>query len=203
MGDAADSRPATRGPGGKPSAARERILAAADRLFYREGIRAVGVEKVIAEAQVTRVTFYRHFPTKDDLIATYLAVRSQREREALAEVRAALPGDHRGVLGAIVDALVAESRSPGFRGCPYVNAAAEYADPDHPVRHAVAEHRAWFTGQMAELMTELGHPDPELAAEQLMILRDGAMTAAYLDDRERVAAALVAAGRAVVGYREE
>ncbi|MFC0031730.1 TetR/AcrR family transcriptional regulator [Micromonospora chaiyaphumensis] len=203
MGDAADSRPAMRGAGGKPSAARERILAAADRLFYREGIRAVGVEKVIAEAQVTRVTFYRHFPTKDDLIATYLAVRSQREREALAEARAALPGDHREVLRAIVDALIAESRSPGFRGCPYVNAAAEYADPDHPVRHAVAEHRAWFTGQMAELMTELGHPDPGLAAEQIMILRDGAMTAAYLDDRERVAAALVAAGRAIVGYREE
>ncbi|MGN9806030.1 TetR/AcrR family transcriptional regulator [Micromonospora sp. L32] len=202
MGDAADSRATSRASGGRPSAARERILAAADRLFYQEGIRAVGVERVIAEAQVTRVTFYRHFPAKDDLIATYLSVRSQREREALAEARRALPGDPRAVLSAIVDALIAEGRSPGFRGCPYVNAAAEYADPDHPVRHVVAEQRAWFTGQMAELLTELHHPDPELAAQQLMMLRDGAMTAAYLDDRQRVAAALLGAGRAIVGYRE-
>ncbi|MGR6318837.1 TetR family transcriptional regulator [Micromonospora soli] len=187
----------------RPSAARARILDTADRLFYREGIRAVGVERVVAESKVTRVTFYRHFPTKDDLIATYLTARSEREREALAEARQALAGDPRAVLRAIVDAIVAESRAPGFRGCPYVNASAEYADPDHPVRHAVAQHRTWFTGQIVELMAELGHPEPELAAQQMMMLRDGALTGAYLDDRERMAAALIAAGRAIIAYRED
>lgn len=185
----------------KPSAARTRILETADNLFYREGIRAVGVDRVVAESKVTRVTFYRHFPSKDDLVVAYLRARSQREHEQLAAARAALTGDPRAVLRAIVDAIVAESCTPGFRGCPYINAAAEYADPDHPVRRVVAEHRRWFKEQMAELMTELGHPDANSAADQMVMLRDGAMVGGYLSDPASVSGALLEAGRAVIAYR--
>lgn len=194
-GKAAKATPA------KPSAARARILAAADRLFYNEGIRAVGVDRVVAESEVTRVTFYRHFPSKDDLIVAYLSARSQREHEQLAAARAAMTGDPRAVLRAIVSAIVAESCAPGFRGCPYINAAAEYADREHPVRKVVSEHRAWFKQQMAELMAELDHPQADSAADQMVLLRDGAMVGGYLSDPGSVSRALLEAGRAVVAYR--
>jgi AcrR family transcriptional regulator len=183
----------------KPSAARARILQTADRLFYNEGIRAVGVDRVVAEAQVTRVTFYRHFPSKDDLVVAYLSARSQRAQDGIAAARAALPNEPRGVLRAIVDDLLEQARTPGFRGCAYINAAAEYPDPNHPVRQVIAAHRAWFGNLMAELLTELHHPDPDAGADQMVMLYDGAMVSAYLDDPDRVGDAIVAAGRAVVG----
>jgi AcrR family transcriptional regulator len=183
----------------KPSAARARILQTADRLFYNEGIRAVGVDRVVAEAQVTRVTFYRHFPSKDDLVVAYLTVRSQREQDAVAAAREALPNDPRGVLRAIVADLLEQARSPGFRGGAYINAAAEYPDPQHPVRQVVTAHRAWLRNLMAELLAELHHPAPDAAADQMVMIYDGAAVGAYLDDPGRVGDAMVAAGRAVVG----
>jgi AcrR family transcriptional regulator len=183
----------------KPSAARARILQTADRLFYNEGIRAVGVDRVVAEAQVTRVTFYRHFPSKDDLVVAYLAARSQRERDAVDAAHAALPNDPREVLRGIVADLVKQARTPGYRGGAYINAAAEYPDPQHPVRQVVATHRAWLRNLMAELLAELHHPAPDAAADQMVMLYDGATVGAYLDDPDRVGEAIVAAGRAVVG----
>ena len=109
-------------------------------------------------------------------------------------------------LGDIVDGvnkyvLGRESCAPGFRGCPFINAAAEYADPAHPVRAVVAEHRRWMVGTAAALLGRLGLTDPEAAAEELVILRDGAMVAGYVGGEERaraVAAALQHAGAAVV-----
>src|SRR6187402_72490 len=89
----------------RPSAARASILAAADRLFYAEGIRAVGVDRVVSEAQVTRVTFYRHFPSKDDLIAAYLQQRLHRDQEQLAQLRREHPDDPLAVLSGLVEAL--------------------------------------------------------------------------------------------------
>jgi AcrR family transcriptional regulator len=183
----------------KPSAARARILGTADRLFYSEGIRAVGVDKVIAEAQVTRATFYRHFPSKDDLVVAYLTARSRREQDLFASARTALPNDPRAVLRALVADLLEEARTPGFRGCAYINAAAEYPDPMHPVRQVIAAHRAWGRNLMAELLTELHHPATDIAADQMVMLYDGARVGAYLDDPDRVADAVVAAGRAVIG----
>jgi AcrR family transcriptional regulator len=183
----------------KPSAARARILQTADRLFYGEGIRAVGVDRVIAEAQVTRATFYRHFPSKDDLVVAYLTARSQREQDVIESARAALPNDPRGVLRVIVADLLEQSREPGFRGGAYINAAAEYPDPKHPVRQVVAAHRAWRRRLMTDLLTELHHPAADLAADQMVMLYDGATVGAYLDDPDHVGDAVIAAGRAIVG----
>jgi hypothetical protein len=100
-------------------------------------------------------------------------------------------------VGYLAPAVVAESCAPGFRGCPYINAAAEYADREHPVRKVVAEHRAWFKQQMAEL----DHPQADSAADQMVLLRDGAMVGGYLSDPGSVSRALLEAGRAVVAYR--
>lgn len=159
----------------KASPARARILATADRLFYAEGIRAVGVDRVVAEAQVTRVTFYRHFPSKDELIAAYLAGRLQRDQAQFAELRRAHSSDPAAVLQGVADLVVTDFGAPGFRGCPYLNLAAEYCDADHPARRIGAEHRLWLRGVVQGLLTELGHPRAAIVAEQLVMLRAGVM----------------------------
>ncbi|MBK1783485.1 TetR/AcrR family transcriptional regulator [Prauserella cavernicola] len=183
----------------RPSSARQRILAAADDLFYGEGIRAVSADRVIAAAAVSKVTFYRHFPTKDDLVVAYLHGRADWERNGIESMRAAHPGDPEGAFTAIAQSMVDAGCTTEFRGCPHINAAAEYSDPDHPVREAVAEHRAWYTGVLGELLAELGIRDRGETIEQLMMLRDGALVTSYLDRRHTLrATTLVGAWRAVL-----
>jgi AcrR family transcriptional regulator len=177
---------------------RERILDAATRLFYAQGLRAVSAEKVIAEVGITKVTFYRHFPTKDELIVAYLGRRAEWERSAITQARAASHGDAPAAFRIIAQAIGAESCSPGFRGCPFINAAAEYADPDHPVRLAVDAHRRWFRQTLQEMLEETEVRNAAHVADQLVLLRDGAMVSGYLSDPAIVADALYDAGRAVV-----
>ncbi len=177
---------------------RERILEAATELFYAQGLRAVSAEKIIAQVGITKVTFYRHFPTKDDLIVAYLERRAQWERDAIAGARSAPAGSD--VFRIIAEAIGAESCRPGFRGCPFINAAAEYADPDHPVRRVVDTHRRWFKQTTQDLVDELGVPNSARVADQLVMLRDGAMVSGYLSDPAVVADALYNAGRAVIAF---
>ena len=179
--------------------ARERILAAASRRFYADGIRAASADRLLAEAGVSKVTFYRHFPTKDDLIVAYLDRVASLQRDAIEAQRAAHPGDPVAVLRWYADALGQLSCGPGFRGCAFINAAAELADPAHPGRLLVSQHRAWLTAQAAELLAEFGADAPEAKAEQLMMLRDGAMMAGYVGHApESISARLIDAGRAIV-----
>ncbi|MBF4994126.1 TetR/AcrR family transcriptional regulator [Arthrobacter gandavensis] len=173
---------------------RERILDAATDAFYRGGIRAVSADKIIAAAATTKVTFYRHFPTKDDLVAAYLDRQSALVREAAGT----LPADPCEALRTLALAMGTEACRPGFRGCPFINAAAEYPAADHPVRAAVARHRGWFRALVAELAGRLGAVDPGLAADQLIMLRDGAMVHGYVADPQTVGASLLQAGTAVL-----
>lgn len=182
----------------QPSPVRERILAAADEHFYAEGIRAVSADRLIAAAGVSKVTFYRHFPSKDDLVLAYLAGRSAFERHALEQFRAQT-GNACNTLLAIASAIADSSCSPGFRGCPFINAAAEHADPTHPARKAIAAHRAWFATFLKGLLAEMGIHHPDTVADQLIILRDGAMVSGYLDsDPTARTDSIVRAGRAVI-----
>ncbi|WP_405014335.1 TetR/AcrR family transcriptional regulator [Kitasatospora sp. NBC_01539] len=189
-----DARTARTDPAPPRSAARERLLTTASELFYSEGVQAVGVDRLIAAAGVTKATFYRHFPGKDALVLAYLDTRDRMVRERLAEAAAAAP-DPRGTLAVLVEALSAEVCGPGFRGCPFINAAAEYPDPAHPVRLLVAAHRRWFLDALTGLLTACGHPDPAAGAGTLLLLRDGAMVGGYLDGpgtRTRIAQAATA-----------
>jgi AcrR family transcriptional regulator len=176
---------------------RERIVEAATELFYAQGLRAVSAEKVIAQVGITKVTFYRYFPTKDDLIVAYLERRAKWERDAIAHVRQAAD-DVPDAFRIIAEAIGAESCRPGFRGCPFINAAAEYADPGHPVRRVVDAHRRWFKQAIEDLLDEINVPNSAQAADQLVMLRDGAMVSGYLSDPSTVAAALSNACRAVI-----
>ncbi|MBP2474443.1 AcrR family transcriptional regulator [Crossiella equi] len=166
------------------SAPRERLLATASALFYAEGIQAIGVDRLVKEASVTRATFYRHFPTKEDLVVAYLRGKDEEIRagiDALAERRGPAEGVHL-YLGAHAEF----SCGAGFRGCAFLNAAAEYPDPDSPVRQAVRAHRNWFHEGLRSRLAELGHPDPEHAASTLVLLRDGIMSGGYLDQPDGI-----------------
>jgi AcrR family transcriptional regulator len=175
----AGPRPAPKPP--RPSAARKRILDAADRLFYTEGLRAVGVERIVAEASVTRVTFYRHFASKGELIEAYLSARANRVRDRITAAADADRSNPWAVLDAIARTLVEDGAILGFRGCEFVNAAAEYPDVAHPARSVAVGQRAWLVDVAAEALEALGHPKPRRFAEALLMLRTGAAVAADLD----------------------
>jgi len=181
---------------------RERIIEAATDLFYAHGIRAVSAERIIAQVGITKVTFYRHFPTKDDLIVAYLERRASWERNAVEGAKEAASGSVADAFRIIAEGIGAESCSPGFRGCPFINAAAEYSDPDHPVRKTVDSHRRWFKVAIEELLLEIGIKNAGPVADELVMLRDGAMVSGYLSDPQTVARSLYNAGRAVIEYRD-
>ncbi|MER6121321.1 TetR/AcrR family transcriptional regulator [Streptomyces sp. NPDC001795] len=159
---------------------RERLLETASHLFYAEGIQAVGVDRLIAEGAVTKATFYRHFPSKDDLVVAYLRGRDAAIRAQFAAGTAEVASPEQ-ALDLLVAGIADETCGAGFRGCPFINAAAEYPDPQHPVRQAIDEHRSWFRDALTSLAAACGHPDPPAAAAMLVLLRDGAMVGGYLD----------------------
>ncbi|WP_229872538.1 TetR/AcrR family transcriptional regulator [Promicromonospora soli] len=181
---------------GPARSTRDRILDAATELFYSHGIRAVSADKIIERAGITKVTFYRHFRTKDTLVVAYLERQAAWERSAIDGVREAV-GDAE-AFRRFAASVGAEACRPGFRGCSFINAAAEYADPDSPVRKVVAEHRAWYRKTFAAMVGQLGVADAERAADELMMLRDGAMVSGYLDEPSRVGGALERAIFAVI-----
>lgn len=172
-----------------PAPAKVKILSVADQLFYSEGIHTVGVDKIIATAHVTKATFYKHYRAKDLLIVAYVAGRDKQARTFLAEQTAAL-GDPAAVLRSLADAIIVEATREGFHGCPYINAAAQFSDPGHPVRIAVADHRAWYRQTLIDLLTSLGHPNPSDAADDLLLARDGALSGGNVGDPALASAAL-------------
>ena len=175
---------AGRGDAGR-SPARERLLSVASGLFYGEGIRAVGVERILAEVPTTRATFYRHFPSKDDLVVAYLRGVDARTRAGVqADIDgAATPTE---ALRAIGDSVAESLALPGFRGCAFLKAATEFPDPDDPIHRAVLEHRAWYAATITELFArifdaDVERPDPREAAQHFIVMRDGAMAGAQID----------------------
>ncbi|GAA2024384.1 TetR/AcrR family transcriptional regulator [Catenulispora yoronensis] len=166
------------------SSARDRVLGTATRLFYAEGIHTVGVDRVIADASVAKATFYHHFKSKEDLVLAYLATEYERQRGVLD----AVPGTGLDRLAAILAKLADLSAGPGFRGCPFLNAAAEYPDADTPVRHLVDDYRAWYRTLMRGLLVEADRPDPDPKADLLLLVRDGITVAGGLGDQAAVQA---------------
>jgi len=180
-----DADQAGRAAGRRPSAARQRLLDTADRLFYAHGVQAVGVDRILAEARVNRVTFYRHFPTKQHLVEAYLRKRMARGRRRVTEVLERCPDDPRAALDEIARTFVEDSAVPGMRGCEFVNAAAEYSLDSDPARTLAVEQRQWIRDVTADLLGRLGHPRPHELAEVLLMLRTGAAIAAGLDRSDR------------------
>ncbi|MGW5188590.1 TetR/AcrR family transcriptional regulator [Kribbella sp. NPDC004138] len=182
------------------SEARARLLGTAGELFYADGIHAVGIDRVVAEAKVTRATLYRHFPSKDDLIVAYLTQADAAIRERVETARAESSGPE-DVIRAVSRFIAEDIQRDGFRGCAFLNAAAEYPDPEFGVHQAVLSHRQWFLDTMTELFTDLGKIDAEPAARHFVMLRDGAMAAGCLTDPKPVCDTFLRGVEGLLTYR--
>jgi AcrR family transcriptional regulator len=169
--------------------AKGRILDTANELFYEDGIRNVGVDRIIAASAVTKATFYKHYRAKDNLIVEYIQSRHERVRADIEAIIATAPNP-RAALNEFVAAIAAEIAAPGFRGCPFINAAAEFPDAEHPVRKVVTSHREWYVDTLADMLRRVGHPVPGDAADELLLARDGALSGGYAGDSVAATAAL-------------
>lgn len=169
--------------------AKKRILETATTLFYDEGIRAVGVDLIISKSEVTKATFYKHYRSKDNLITAYVTESDRRDQERVNELVRYSAGPAEAIK-AIAASIIAEVQQPNFRGCPFLNAAAEYPDPIHPVRALVVIHRDWYTDLITGLLAQLGHPLPGEGADEFVLARDGAMIGSYAGDSIAAAGAL-------------
>lgn len=184
------------------SEARQRILETADRLFYRDGIRAVGIDRIVAEAGVAKMSLYNHFPSKDDLI---LAVLKYREEAVLAFFRSAMERHGRRAkhpLRAFFAALKDWFELPGFRGCPFQNAAVELADPAHPGTAFVRGHKQRFGEFLRGLVEESVGKAAARVAPAVAVLVEGAIVTAVVQGNPDAAdVARDAALKLVVGEK--
>lgn len=165
----------------KETPARERLLRIADELFYERGLRAVGIDEIIEKSGVAKATLYAHFPTKDDLIASYLRQRSVQWREHMTARLGELPVSPIERIDAVFAILADGCGAPGFRGCPFINAAVEYPDPGHPASKAGSEHRQWILELFRSLVVEAKIRQSDRVAAQLALLYDSAMVGTQMN----------------------
>jgi AcrR family transcriptional regulator len=159
----------------------ERLLDVATDLFYRHGIRAVGVDEIAERSGVAKRSLYRHFRKKDDLIAAVIRRRDQRWRnEFFAAVRASSTSPKARILAAF-DLLGETCRSKGFRGCPFINAAIELADARHAGHAAVAENKRATHAFFVELLRDAGVASPDAVGDEFMLLFNGALVNCALE----------------------
>jgi len=162
---------------------RERLLDTADRLFYQEGVRAVGIDRVLAEAGAAKASLYLHFGCKDDLVAAHIERRVTRSRlEIEAYVADALPAER---ALRFFDWVIEMTKSPNFRGCPLQHVVAELSDTDHPARIVAAGQREWLHAKFVEWAKAAGVDNPAATAGALVVLFDGAVVASEHDGPKR------------------
>jgi AcrR family transcriptional regulator len=157
--------------------AQEQLLDAAESLFYRDGIRAISVDAVVERAGVNKMSVYRQFSSKDDLVVAYLTRMDARFRERVERSIAKHPGEPAEALVQSITDLVERASNPEYRGCPFVNVACEFADREHPARVSVAHNKQYLITRLLELSTAAGAADPQLLADSLALLVEGVYAA--------------------------
>jgi AcrR family transcriptional regulator len=176
---------------------RERILEAANRLFLRDGFRAVGVNAIIAESGVAKMTLYAHFPSKDDLIVAYLERANEQFWEWLEGASDGL-ADPKAKLIAMFDAVGKLASSPQCLGCTFQGTAAEFPNPEHPGHRVALAHKRSVLARLRGLAEDAGLRAPEALAKQLLLLMDGAWVAARMFGPDNHGAQVAAAARALM-----
>lgn len=167
-------------PATKPLLAADRIRKTAREMFYRDGIRAVGVDAIVTQAGVTKPSLYRSFSSKDELAATYLR---DYDAEFWARFNAACdahPGDPRAQLLDYLSGLSKRAVLSGYRGCGLTNAAVEYPEPEHPARAVAVEHKLELRRRLNEMAAGMGAGDAEALADGLLLLIEGAFVSSQL-----------------------
>jgi AcrR family transcriptional regulator len=171
-------------------ATRQRILETASALFYQEGIRAISIDTIVERSGSGKATLYRHFPTKDDLIAAYLEEEDRRHWLWFDEAIAPHEGSPRDQLLAWFEACSKRLTSLGFRGCPFLNALAEFTDVNHPARLYSIRHEVKLRGRLARLARLAGAREPKQLTDQLILIINGALSSTPLSGTTSHAAQL-------------
>ncbi|AKP89844.1 TetR/AcrR family transcriptional regulator [Achromobacter ruhlandii] len=164
----------------KPLLAADRIRKTAREMFYRDGIRAVGVDAIVNQAGVTKPSLYRSFSSKDELAAVYLR---DYDAEFWGRFNAACdahPGDPQAGLRAYLSGLSVRAVQNGYRGCGLTNAAVEYPEAGHPARVVAVEHKVELRRRLAAMAAEMGAPDPAKLGDGLLLLIEGAFVSSQL-----------------------
>ena len=179
--------------------ARDRLFSAAINLFYRNGIRAVSVDAIAAEAGTTKVTFYRVFESKDDLIVQVLQEQSKRFWEWWDAIVAEHPGEPRKQIETLIDRFQSEIiGDEACRGCAVANAAVEIVDEDHPARAVIKQHKLDIAQRLRDLCRQMGAKQPDLLGDALSLLYSGAFSARLAFDNREQMGALSAAASALL-----
>ncbi|SDD84024.1 transcriptional regulator, TetR family [Paenibacillus sp. UNCCL117] len=165
----------------KKETARDRILQVASELFYLEGIRAVGIDRIIKQSGVAKASFYRSFATKDDLVVAYLEARDELKVEKLERLRKLYPNSPKEQLDTLIRDVTEQMGTPEYRGCPFLNAAVEFPDRDHPAHIKLLDIQRSFWSRVLVLTREGGARQPEELTAQLRMLYEGFVMKSYLD----------------------
>jgi AcrR family transcriptional regulator len=181
----------------EPKAA-DRILTTAGELFYREGTRAVGVDEIVTRAGATKPTLYRAFPSKDHLIAAYLAGQHEGFWEYFEAAVRKNPEDPRAQLLAFFDELGERATRPGYRGCALTNVAVEYPAADHPGRLVSVEHKQGLRERLREMTKAMDARKPKKLADALLLLIEGVYVSSQLFGKDGPAAAARGAAEALI-----
>ncbi|HWX51293.1 MAG TPA: TetR/AcrR family transcriptional regulator [Roseomonas sp.] len=167
-------------PQAKPLPAAARIRRTASELFYKEGIRAVGVDEIVSRAGVTKPSLYRNFSSKDELAACYLRDYEAQFWQRFDAAVAAHPGDPRAQLAAFLGHLGARATAEGYRGCGLTNAAVEYPHPGHPARIVSEANKRELRRRLRAMAAEMGASEPEALGDGLLLLIEGAYVSGQL-----------------------
>jgi AcrR family transcriptional regulator len=170
----ADLKKATSSAQKAKIAPRERILLAARELFYARGVKAVSVDEIATAAHTNKMTLYRHFTSKDLLVAEYLRSLSQKYDAVWGEVARTHPGDPLAQLRALLCRFGEYLARSENRGCAFANAAVEIPEKDHPARAVIEEHKTHQRAQLAKLCREAGYVEPEPLADEIFLVLEGA-----------------------------
>jgi AcrR family transcriptional regulator len=177
---------------------RERILAAATELFYRHGIRAVGVEAIAEAAETNKMTLYRHFPSKDELVAEYLRKLFCEKELLWQKLEAEHPDDPHAQLMAWLQMVAAHVADPKSRGCAIANAAVELPEKEHPARKVIEDSKRKSREGLVALCRKANIAEPELLADQLFMLLEGAFVSRQSVGEHGPACQFVRAGQALI-----
>ena len=177
---------------------RERILSAASELFYRHGIRAVGVDAVAEAAETNKMTLYRHFSSKDELVAEYLQRLAEKAKASWDRLEADYPGEPSAQLRAWLKDMAAHVASADERGCALANAAVELPEKDHPARRVIEAFKTAQRERLVQLCAAASLAEPEMLADELFLLLEGARVTAQSMGRKGLDDRLVRMGEAMI-----
>jgi AcrR family transcriptional regulator len=181
---------------------RERILAVAADLFYRHGIRAIGVESIAEAAGTNKMTLYRHFASKDELVAEYLRRLAAKASASWDRLAAEHPGDPRAQLRGWLENMAAHVGSGDQRGCALANAAVELPEKDHPARRVIEAFKTGQRQRIIDLCAAAELAQPEMLADELFLLLEGARVTAQSIGRDGLGDRLIRMGEAMIAAHE-